>query len=430
MTPAISVLGLGKLGFPIAACLAAKGFDVVGVDTNPRTLARVADGAAPVAEPGLDPLWSAARPRLRATDDAVAAVRDTGLTFVFVPTPSAPDGGFALDAVLDCCRRIGEGLRGKKERHVVVINSTVMPGAIDGRIRPALASAGGRDFGLCYNPQFVALGSVVRDFLSPDFTLIGESDAEAGDRLEAVYARVLDRTSPVARMNLVNAELVKLALNSYVTMKISFANLVARLCERLPGANADAVTAALGLDSRIGPKYLKGALGYGGPCFPRDNAALAALARSCGVTDVLPQATDAMNRAQIAWLAREVRRRTPPGARIAVLGLSYKPQTPVVDESQGLALATALAAEGAPVSVYDPAALNEARRVLGSAVAYCASVEECIRDAGTIVVATPWEEFRDLPVTDGALVVDCWRIIDRRRLPATARYLALGENLR
>ena len=175
-----------------------------------------------------------------------------------------------------------------------------MPGSCDGRVRAPRSSgpradAIGDSLGLCYSPEFIALGNVIRDMLEPDMVLIGESDARAGDVLEALYRGVCENDPPFRRMSLVNAELTKIAVNTYVTMKISYANTLADICERLPGADVESVTDALGLDTRIGGKYLRGAIAYGGPCFPRDNKAFAVLARELGTEAPLAEATDSIN---------------------------------------------------------------------------------------------------------------------------------------
>jgi UDPglucose 6-dehydrogenase len=199
---------------------------------------------------------------------------------------------------------------------------------------------------MCYNPEFIALGSVIRDFLNPDFVLIGESDERSGQVLEGIYRQVCENDPPIVRMNFINAELTKLAVNTFVTTKISFANMLARICERLPGADVDVVTRALGLDSRIGAKYLKGAVSYGGPCFPRDNLALIATARKVGAPADIAEATDRFNRWQVGWLADLVWAYLPEGGVVGILGLAYKPNTDVVEESVGLLLAGELGARG------------------------------------------------------------------------------------
>ena len=431
----ISVIGLGKLGAPWAAVLASRGHTVIGVDAQTQYVEAVNSGQAPVSETGLEELIQASRQNLSATTDLGQAVRATEVTFIIVPTPSDPDGGFSLHDVLAALEPLGAALREKAGYHLVVLTSTVMPGDIDAAVRPALERHAGKrlgeGLGLCYNPEFIALGSVIRDMLAPDFILIGESDPRAGDLLAEVYGSVCGGAR-IARMNFVNAEITKLAVNTFVTTKISYANMLARVCERLPGADADVVTSALGLDSRIGPKYLKGAVSYGGPCFPRDNVAFAVLGARLGVRTQLAEATDQTNRAQIELLADLARANLPAGGRVGILGLSYKPQTNVCEASAGVGLALRLRAAGVPVIVYDPAALSAARRVLGPGVAYAASAAACARQAEVLVITVAWREFAGLSPDDlrrpnrRPMVIDCWRLLNRRELESVANIIVLG----
>lgn len=436
---AVSVIGLGKLGLPLAACLASKGINTIGVDLDAAKVDATNKGIPAIYEPGLDELLKSARRRLSATQDIRAAVMGSEMTFIVVPTPSEPDGGFSLKHILSACDSIGRALRSKDGFHLIVLTSTVMPGATQDSVRPALEEASGKrcgtDFGLCYSPEFIALGSVIRDFLNPDFLLIGESDPASGDALEALYAQVCDTSPPVARMSFVNAELAKLAVNTFVTTKITFANMLARICERLPGAQVDTVTSALGLDSRIGPKYLKGAIGYGGPCFPRDSIALTSLATRIGAPALLAEATDTANREEVHRLADLVTSMLPPAGVAGILGLAYKPDTDVVEESQGLLLAQALVERGISTVAYDPAALEAAEHVLGSSIRYASSAADCAQESDVLVITTPWEEFKHLspqPLARNSMprvVVDCWRILDRQEYEHLVEYVPLGESI-
>jgi UDPglucose 6-dehydrogenase len=282
---------------------------------------------------------------------------------------------------------------------------------------------------LCYNPEFIALGSVIRDMLNPDMILIGESDERSGEILERLYTGVCDSNPHIRRMNHVNAELTKISVNTFVTTKISYANMLAQVCETLPGADVDVVTSAIGCDSRIGQKYLKGALGYGGPCFPRDNLAFSALARGNGVPPILAEATHQLNQSQAPRLAKWILARLPEGGTVGVMGLSYKPNTEVIEESQGLALARHLLSVGVPVVVYDPAAMENARPQLVGKVTFAASAADCARQADVLAITTPWAEFRDLSPTDfkqHGTVLDCWRLLDKDAVGAVADYVALG----
>jgi UDPglucose 6-dehydrogenase len=415
-TRRISVVGLGKLGAPLAAVLAGSGFEVTGVDRKPKFVAALREGIAPVAEPGLQELLATVS--LRVTTELHAAVLATDVTFILVPTPSTPNGTFSHAAVVTAASEIGAAIRGKSGYHLVVISSTVMPGATDGPIRKALETASDRlvgdQLGLCYSPEFVALGSVIRDLHNPDFVLIGESDRTAGNQLEAIYQSVCKNDPPIRRMNLVNAEVTKLSLNAFVTAKISFANMISEVCDQLPGADADVVAATLGFDGRIGGKYLKPGLAFGGPCFPRDNAALAAMARHVGAHADIPEATDAINRRQLTRMVELVRSLLRRGT-VGVLGLSYKPATAVIEASPGVAIASALADAGYRVMVSDPEALGPATAVLGSRVEP-ATAEECAAAADVLIIATAWPCFRDLPREllrrpgRRLPVIDCWRM--------------------
>jgi UDPglucose 6-dehydrogenase len=269
--------------------------------------------------------------------------------------------------------------------------------------------------------------------LKPDMILIGESDARSGQMLEDLYTGICESNPRIQRMNYVNAELTKLSVNTFVTTKISYANMLAQICETLPGADADVVTTALGCDSRIGAKYLKGALGYGGPCFPRDNIAFSALARDNGVPALLAEATDALNQRQVPRLAKLILSQLPQGGTAAVLGLSYKPETDVIDESQGVAIAQELLTAGARVVVYDPAAMENARRVLVGDITFAESAAACVAQADVLAITTPWAEFRSLPLAvfqgEGrrVSVLDCWRVLPEEVAAGIDNYWTLGK---
>jgi UDPglucose 6-dehydrogenase len=414
------------------------GIEVVGVDDTPEAVRRLNEGLAPVDEPGLQELVSASTERLTATTDIVAAA-DAEVVILLVPTPSNERGAFINDHLLSAIEAMAPGLAAHDGYQVVVVTSTVMPGSCDAPIRDALERASGRtvgdSLGLCYSPEFIALGNVIRDMLEPDMVLIGQSDPRAGDALERLYRGVCENDPPFRRMDLVNAELTKIAVNTYVTMKISYANALADMCERLPGADVDAVTGALGLDTRIGPKYLRGALAYGGPCFPRDNKAFALLARDLGAEPALAEATDAVNIAQTDRLARIVQSRLKRDSVVGILGLAYKPDTGVIDESAGVALARQLGQDGYDVGVYDPVALPGARRALEGVAEGVESVTALLERSDVVVIATPWREFADLPLEslsregDPLVVIDCWRLLSAEDYGDAVEIVRLGRGL-
>ncbi len=436
----ISVVGLGKLGFPFAVCLVHKGFKVTAVDEDKERVELLNRGEVPFYEPGLKELLALSRHNLKGTTDYGIAVKNSRITFIVVPTPSDSLGDFSLKCVLQSCKQTGEVLKKKKDFHLVVVTSTVTPGSMDREIKPALSVHSGKrckdQFGLCYNPEFIALGRVVHNLYNPDFILIGESDRKSGDILSSLYGRFCGEDKKIARMNFVNAELTKLLVNTFVTMKISYANMIERLCELLTEGDVDVVTKALGLDKRIGPEYLKGGLGYGGPCFPRDNVALACAARKVGSSVPLAEATHKFNQDQIYRVVDMVLAKLPEKGKVGILGLSYKPDTDVVEESQGLLLARIMMDKNVPVILYDPVAAKKAKKALGLKVNIASSVRECIKEAQVLVIATAWDEFTSISPDDfkglaKRAVIDCWRILNRDNflsLPVkeTIEYVPLG----
>lgn len=433
----VAVIGLGKLGSPMAAAIAARGIPVIGVDLDSTKVEKLNRGEPPVPETKLAEYIRRGKANLRATTSVAEAVESSRLVFLIVPTPSDSDNRFSLKHILPACEEIGRALRKMKNLPVIVITSTVLPGSTGGPIREALEKASGKlagkDFGLCYSPEFIALGSVIHDFLNPDFILVGESDQRSGDALYDFYQTVCENKPHIARMNFANAELSKLAVNTFVTTKIAYANMLARICQNLPGGNVDVVTDAIGHDTRIGSKYLKGGMGYGGPCFPRDNKALGRLARDLGVQADLAEITDSENCSEVGRIADFIRRHAPAGARIGVLGLSYKPETDVIEESQSLQLVQALMSGGTKVLVYDPMAMDAARVILGEQPLYCGSAEDCVRQAEVIIIATPWKEFTQIPAgawkasAGKKILIDAWRIAPAAVRPLV-EYFPIGKS--
>ncbi len=440
MNVAYSVVGLGKLGASMAAAIASRGFYVIGVDVSHRAVELVNAGHAPVQETNLEETIAANRERLRATLSHREAILNSDVTFVVVPTPSDDRGAFSLQYAAWAFREIGRALKEKDGYHNVVLTSTVLPGSTRYGLLPILERESGkvcgRDFGLCYSPEFIALGSVIHDFLNPDFTLIGEFDERCGSQLEACYAQIMENNPPCQRMSIENAELTKIAVNTFVTTKITFANMLADLCERIPGGNIDVVTNALGFDRRIGHKYLKGALGYGGPCFPRDNVALGFIARALGSRAELAEVTDSTNRALPEKIVERVRPLIRKGATVAVLGLAYKPFSHVVEESQGIYLAKALSRLGARVVAYDPLAGEMARAELRDQAVVLDSLEDCLAQAEVVLITTPDPAFQRLTAADfegknsKMTVVDCWRILDKELAGHPhVRYIPIGRSV-
>lgn len=439
MSNKLSVVGLGKLGLPLAACYADAGMDVLGVDVNNDVIDQVNSGTAPFFEPGLSELLAKHGGKtLRATREHSRAIRETDTTVILVATPSKPDGSFSNEYVESALTSLAEALAASdKLHHLFVISSTVVPGSTDSSFIPLIERVSGRKlnegFSVCFDPDFVALGNVIKDFQNPDMVFIGESDPDTGAKWAATHARMCRNNPPVSRMSLINAELAKVCLNVYITTKITFANMLANLCERIPGADVDAITKAIGRDKRISPYYLSGGLSFGGPCFPRDTVAYRTIAGQYGMDATLVDAVDAVNRWQdehLADLVRSLAKRAPAGP-IGILGLAFKADTPVVLDSPGLTLARSLVAEGARLVVFDPWAMDAARRALGDSVTYAESVQQVIDSCPFTVLAYRSKIFREALkgccIPDDRLVLDCWRQLSAGDVNPKLRILGMGR---
>jgi UDPglucose 6-dehydrogenase len=411
----VSVCGLGKLGACMAATFAARGFPVVGVDIDPEKIRRVNAGLPPVDEPLLAETIAQAHGRLRATDDPAEAV-ETDVSFFIPPSPSLPDGSFSNEYLLKAMRPVAKAMcaAGKKE-HIFVSSSTTTPGAIDGVLIPMLEKETGwrcgSEFHVCYNPEFIALGNVINGLLEPDLVLIGEGDPESGAALEGLYRKYTRNDCRIARMSIISAELTKISVNSYVTMKISFTNQLRMIAEQFPKANINMILDTIGTDTRIGHKYLRPGLSFGGPCFPRDNRLLAYAARQVGMEAPLAEASDRTNELTKSNLLEKVRGLISAGETVLVLGISYKPDTYITEESAGLHLAQNLKRHGYRVLVHDYAA-NPSNNPALNEFEFLDNLGELEqrRDIKFAVVCCPWPGYQTVKFSPATKLLPTWNL--------------------
>ena len=371
MNESVSVVGLGKLGLGLALCFASRGIETLGIDVNEDVVGSINNGKSPHIEPEYQELIAESRENFRASTSHAEAIEKTDTTFILVATPSIGDGRFSNRYVKSALRSLSEALRqSKKAHHLFVISSTVVPGSTERTFIPLIEQYSGRkfktDFDVCFDPDFVALGTVVKDFRNPDLIVIGESTSKAGDRIEALHALICENDPKIARMSLISAEVAKVSLNAYITMKISFANTVANLCERIPGADVDAITNAIGADRRISPYYLRGGLAFGGTCFPRDTKAFMTISRQHNLEPLLMSAVEDVNNQQNKHLAKLVQGHLTEEKKISVLGVAFKDKTPVIEASPSIALIQELVIDDVDVTIYDPLAMESAKLVLVS----------------------------------------------------------------
>ncbi len=394
MKHTLSVIGLGKLGLCTAACFARAGYSVIGMDIREDYVQNLASYKSPFHEAGLQESLTETKERLTFTTLFEDIIHTTDTSFIIVPTPSNSDGAFSNDYIVSVLKELGPLLALKKSFHIVNIVSTVMPGSCQDTFTPLLEKLSGKkagiDFGIAYNPEFIAIGSVIDNFLNPDLVLIGESDDRTGSTLQEIYSQTCNNSPYIARTSLINAEITKLTLNCYCTMKISFANNIAALCDAIPEADPNHICEIIGQDTRVGAKYIKPGLGFGGPCFPRDNEAfINFIAQHQGFTG-LQEAVVKINNNQPERFAEKIAKVAERlGHKIALLGLAYKPDTYLTECSQALDIASYLSIHYPQfkLKIYDPLAYKSGPWEQTETLA------ECVTGANVAVILTPWKEF-------------------------------------
>jgi len=391
----LSVFGLGKLGLPLAVLFAHRGMHTTAIDVDAALVEQLRVGKMPVLEPGLDALMAGAASRLNYTTDARAAA-DTDASIIMVSTPyedarAALSSAWVEEACHDLCIALRE--RTPWRYHLVIISSTLLPGVMSTRIVPMLEAGLGRragaEFGTAYVPEFAALGEVLSGLQSPPFLLIGSDDADAGAQAAALYRRIVEQQTPTRFLSTRDAELVKIALNAFLCLKISFGNFLAQMGDRLGGADLDGIAGAMALDPRVGSGLLRGGAPYGGPCLPRDIDSFLHLSQSLGLDAPLAQASSAVNTAQYEFIERHVLACRP--RRVTVLGLSFKPGTAVTIASPAFEFVRRLQSRAIEVAVFDPlaAARDAARVIFGSTITCCDTLDESLHRADVILVCNP-----------------------------------------
>ena len=397
----VTVIGTGYVGLVTGACLADVGNDVLCLDLDQRKIDTLNGGGIPIHEPGLDAVVARNRAagRLRFTTDVAASVAHGQIQFIAVGTPPDEDGSADLSHVVAAARNIGRHMQAYR---LVVDKSTVPVGTADAvraAIREELATRKAEfSFSVVSNPEFLKEGAAVEDFMRPDRVVIGSDDEEATRIMRSLYAPFQRSHERLIVMDVRSAELTKYAANAMLATRISFMNEMANLAERL-GADIENVRRGIGADPRIGYHFLYPGVGYGGSCFPKDVQALERTAAAAGVKlEILP-AVERVNASQKRVLVEKLVRRFGEdlsGMRIAVWGLAFKPGTDDMREAPSREVIAGLLARGARVSAYDPAAMDEAKRVFGDEprIVYADSPMHAVEGTDALVIVTEWKEFR------------------------------------
>lgn len=422
----ICMIGTGYVGLVTGTCFAEFGNDVVCVDIDQTKIARLQAGEIPIYEPGLDTLvaQNAKAGRLSFTTDLKHAVENALVIFIAVGTPQAEDGSADMRHVENVAKDIARYMNGYK---VIVNKSTVPVGA--GKLIKKIIQENQPapiHFSVVSNPEFLREGSAIEDFMRPNRVVIGAEDSEAMAIMKDLYSPLYLIETPIVMTNLASAELTKYAANAFLATKISFINEVANVCERV-GADVHDVAKGMGLDNRIGAKFLHPGPGYGGSCFPKDTRALLTIAQQHDYRFQIVEAAVAVNEQQRRVMIQKIKHITGgvKGKTIAVLGLSFKPNTDDMREAPAADIIQALLQEGAQIRAYDPVAMPEARKILPT-IAYGKDTYDIMEGADALVFITEWNQFRSLDLDKIKSLLKTPLVIDLRNIYEPSKMIDKG----
>ncbi len=390
----ICVIGTGYVGLVAGTCLADMGNDVICVDNDLEKLIKLNDGIVPIYEPGLEELIKAnvTEGRLKFSSDLDNAVKQSLVCFIAVGTPQGQDGAANMQYVMDVAEGIGKSIDGYK---VIVDKSTVPVGTAD-KVTEVIKKYYDGEFDVVSNPEFLKQGAAVDDFLKPDRVVIGSNSPKATAIMQEVYAPFFRTASRFVIMDVKSAEMTKYAANSFLAIKISYANEIANICEAV-GADAEMVRIGMCSDKRIGSQFLFPGLGYGGSCFPKDVMALMKTAKDNNCTCRLIEAADEINKEQRVIFITKILQRfgmNLAGMTFGVWGLTFKPKTNDMRMAPSITIINALLGFGARIKVYDPKGFEQAKNVFGDRVIYANNSYDALKDADCMLLLTEWNEFR------------------------------------
>jgi UDPglucose 6-dehydrogenase len=390
------MIGTGYVGLVTGTCLADFGNQVTCVDVDKTKIDTLEKGEIPFYEPGLREMVAGNKKkgRLSFTTDLPGTIRNSEVVFIAVGTPMGEDGSVDLSAVFDVARTVADHLNDYK----IIVNKSTVPVGTGEKVKAIIAerTEGKVEFDVVSNPEFLREGSAIRDFTHPDRVVIGTASPRAMKVLSAIYQPLYLIETPIVRTTVETAEMIKYASNAFLATKISFINEVANLCEQV-GADVQIVAKAVGLDGRIGPKFLHAGPGYGGSCFPKDTVGFLKVAETAGSRLGIVEAAVRANQQQKERMVKKVIEAAgdPSGKTIGILGLSFKPRTDDVREAPALFVIRALQKKGANIRAYDPEAMSTARQVLQD-VEYCDDAYTVCQGCDALVFMTEWNEFREL----------------------------------
>ena len=430
----IAVIGLGFVGLALSSVLASRGITTIGIDSDRKKCSKIAKGIPTFFEPNLEKTLKKALKKNLIITDKLSSINNCDFIFITVGTPQKKNGEIDLSFIKIVVRNVGKLISKNKKKPIILIKSTVIPGTMKNVVLPILErnskKKAGKDFGLISNPEFLQESRAIHDTIKPHVVVLGGYRTKFMRKTEKFFSR-FNPNVPIIITNHQTAEMIKYANNSFLATKISFINQIANICQGIPDTNIDDVANTIGLDPRIGNLFLNAGPGYGGSCLPKDIKAIINLSSKLGVNPTLLTAVEKINKQQISNIVELVKQNIGKirGKKLTVLGVAFKPGTDDIRGSVGIELAKRLLKLGAKITIHDPKALENARKIFCDNTKYVKSVSSALKDCQCAIIMTQWKEYerinnKTIKHMAKKFIIDSRRVLSNKNL--NAKYYAIG----
>ena len=433
----IGIVGLGFVGLSLTSVLASKGYSTIGIDIDTEKCKQIADGKSPIFEPKLEKtLREGLRKKLKISND-VSLVKNCNFIFVTVGTPQKQNGSIDLSMIKQSVAELGKTMRKNKKNQIIFIKSTVTPGTMKKYVLPILEKnskkKAGKDFGLISNPEFLQESNAIKDTIFPHAVVLGGYNTKYMKKAKTFFSKLHPNT-PIIITNHQTAEMVKYANNTFLATKISFINQLSNICQNIPDANIDDIAKTIGLDPRIGKLFLNAGPGYGGSCLPKDMKALINFASDIGVKPILLNAVEEINQKQLQNIIKLIEKKLKKVStkNITIMGTAFKPNTDDVRDSLSVELIRKLLKRKAKITIYDPRAMENTKKIFGNRILYKNSMTDALEKSQCAVFMTHWKEFgnvnnKSIKHMKRKLIIDCRRILVDKNIDAEIFALGIGQ---
>ena len=433
----IAVVGLGFVGLSLTSVLAAKGYDIIGIDIDEQKCNKMINGISPFFEPELEKtLQNGLKKKLKISTD-FSLITNCDFIFVTVGTPQNANGSIDLSTIKKAISSIGQKISKSKKKPIIFIKSTVIPGTIKKVILPILEKKSnkkaGKEFGLISNPEFLQESSAIKDTEFPHVIVLGSSDTKSVQKAKKLFLK-LHPNVPIISTNHQTAEMIKYANNSFLATKISFINQLSNICQKIPGANIDDVGKAIGLDPRIGKLFLNAGPGYGGSCLPKDMKALINFANISGINPSLLNAVEEVNTKQLEEIIQITKQKfgNLTAKKITILGTAFKPNTDDIRDSVAVKLIKKLLKKKAKITIHDPKAIKNTRKIFKEKISYAKTIEDALTQSQCAIIMTQWKQYEKLSNNQfkymtKRFVIDCRRMLVKKQLDIDYYAIGLGK---